>query len=107
METEHPKPRSVPAREAAALLEEQQTSGLSIAAFAKSKNVAPWSLYNARTRARREQAAPFSEVAIVNDHSDTTADPIELVLPSGLTLRVRSNFDDVALRRLLGLLATC
>ena len=107
MEIEHPKPRAVPAREATSLLEEQQDSGLSIAAFAKSKNVAAWSLYNARTRARKEQEAPFSEVAIVNERRAAPTDPIELVLPSGLTLRVRSDFDDVALRRLLGLLATC
>lgn len=107
METEHPKPRSVPAREAAALLEEQQSSGLSIAAFAKSKNVAPWSLYNARTRARKEERASFSEIAIVNERRESPVDPIELVLPSGLTLRVGSAFDDVALRRLLGVLATC
>ena len=53
METEHPKLRSVPAREAAALLEEQQASGLSIAAFAKSKNVAAWSLYNGERPAAR------------------------------------------------------
>ena len=107
METEHPKPRSVPAREAAALLEEQQTSGLSIAAFAKSKNVAPWSLYNARTRSRKEQDHYFSEVAVVSECRDPAVDPIELVHPSGLTLRVGSDFDDVALRRLLGELATC
>ena len=107
METEHPRPRSVPAREAASLLEEQQGSGLSIAAFAKSKNVAPWSLYNARTRARKEEGAGFSEVAIVSERGEGTANPIELVLPSGLTLRVGSDFNDVALRRLLGVLATC
>ena len=107
METEYPKPRSVPAREAASLLEEQQASGLCIAAFAKSKNVAPWCLYNARTRARKENGAGFSEVSIVNERQEARAGPIELVLPTGLTLRVRSDFDDVALRRLLGVLATC
>ena len=107
METEHPKPRSVPAREAAALLEEQQSSGLSIAAFAKSKNVAPWSLYNARTRARKEEKGSFSEIAIVSERGEPSVDLIELVLPSGLTLRVRADFDDVTLRRLLGVLATC
>ncbi len=107
METEHPKPRCVPAREAAALLEEQQASGLSIAAFAKSKNVAAWSLYNARTRARKEVQTSFSEVAIVSERHESPVDPIEIALPSGLTLRVRSDFDEVALRRLLGVLATC
>ena len=107
METEHPKPRSVPAREAAALLEEQQSSGLSVAAFAKSKNVAPWSLYTARTRARKEERGGFSEVAIVNECRESPVNPIELVLPSGLPLRVSSGFDDVAHRRLLGVLATC
>ena len=107
METEQPKPRSVPASEAASLLEEQQQSGLSIAAFAKSKNVAPWTLYNARTRARKKEGSGFSQVAIVGGRCDAPAEPIELVLPSGLTLRVSSDFDDVALRRLLGVLATC
>ena len=107
METEHPKPRSVPASEAASLLEEQQQSGLSIAAFAKSRNVAPWTLYNARTRARKKVHEGFSEVAIVSEHRDAPTEPLELVLPSGLTLRVGSDFDDVALRRLLGVLATC
>ena len=49
-------PRTLPAAEARALLEEQRQSGMSIAAFARERNVKPWVLYNAQASARRRAA---------------------------------------------------
>lgn len=99
----------VTAAESDALLEEQKTSELSISAFAKSKDVPPWSIYNAGARARKKAMSKFAEVSVVPPlNSPSPREPeLELVLPSGLTLRVPSGFDEVALRRLLGVLAAC
>ncbi|QDU67899.1 hypothetical protein Pla86_36010 [Planctomycetes bacterium Pla86] len=106
-------PRSVPAEEALALLKEHSRSDVSLAAFARSKGVKPWSLYNARAaerrRAMRPRPEPFFELRLEEPAPTEGADAtlIELVLPSGLSLRVRRDFDEVALRRLLGVLGSC
>ena len=104
-----PQRARVTAAEADALLEEQKASGLSIAAFAKAKDVPAWSIYNARARARRKAMTQFAEVSVVPSLSSPSPrqPELELVLPSGLTLRVPSDFDEVVLRRLLGVLAAC
>ena len=54
METPDTTPRRIPADEARSLLEEQEQSGLTMAAFARSKGVQPWTLYNARAQARKK-----------------------------------------------------
>lgn len=107
-------PRTVPAAEARALVEEQRQSALSIAAFAREKNVKPWVLYNARAserrRAARKRPPRFAEVQVVDERPSLPADDgsaIELTLPSGVAVRVRRDFDEVALRRLLGVLGPC
>lgn len=105
--------RSVPAAEGRALLEEQQQSDLSIAAFARQKGVKPWVLYNAqaakRRNAKRERSSQFTEIQVVQDCSGTAGESsaIELALPSGVAVRVRRDFDEIALRRLLGVLGSC
>ena len=105
-----PELRRIPASEARALLEEHESSGLTIAAFARSRGVEPWTLYNARAMARRrERRVPkrsFATVSVIDDATPND-DPIEMTLPSGLTVRITRGFDEVALRRLLGVLAGC
>ena len=95
------------------VLEDLQASGLSVAEFARQRQIAPHRVYWARRRARAaaKQTQPrveaeFSEV-IVADHPRPHTAPIELRLPSGITISVARDFDDVALRRVLGLLAAC
>ena len=107
-------PRTLPAAEARALLEEQRQSGMSIAAFARERNVKPWVLYNAhasaRRRAARERSSRFAEVQVVDERPSPAAasdSAIEIALPSGVAIRVRRDFDEVALRRLLGVLGSC
>ncbi len=91
------------------LLAEHEDSGISLAAFARQKGIEAYRLYDARRRARKQggaKAAAFSEVRIVDTRA-SAAQPIELLLPSGLTVRVHRDFDEVGLRRLLGVLSTC
>ena len=77
-----PRPPRVTAAEADALLEEQKTSGLSIAAFAKAKDVPPWSIYNARARARKKAMAQFAEVSVVPLQNSPSPPQSELELTS-------------------------
>ncbi len=114
MNSEEPKPlRSVPLSEAKALLNEQRESPLSVAAFARSKGVQPWSLYNARAREQRHALKGteqrFAEVRVLEPDAalPESSNPIELALPSGVAIRVPRDFDEVALRRLLGVLGPC
>ncbi len=114
MKVEQPDPlRTVPLSEAQSLLAEQRESDLSIAAFARAKGVKPWSLYNAKARdqrrSRKDAERRFSQVKVVElpKGAADPANPLELVLPSGVAIRIRRNFDEVALRRLLGVLGSC
>lgn len=107
-------PRAVSAAEARELVEEQRTSGLSIAAFARERGVKPWALYNARAaerrRATRGRASRFAEIQVVDEPAEApviAGGAIEVSLPSGVAIRVRRDFDEVALRRLLGVLGSC
>lgn len=109
---DQPDLRSVTSTEACTLLEAQEASGLSIAAFAREHGIRPWSLYNARAAARRnrDSAAVFSEVRVVEESPEQApvhGDSLEISLPSGLSIRIGRGFDEVTLRRVLGILATC
>ena len=104
--------RSVPAAEARRLLKEQRESALNIATFARSRGVQPWSLYNAqaleRRRARQASKSRLAEVRVVETPAKSTKPPtVELALPSGISIRVTRDFDEVALRRVLGVLGSC
>lgn len=104
--------RSAPAAEARKLLEEQRLSCLNIATFARSRGVQPWSLYNAqameRRRARRASESRLTEIRVVDAPADSGSQAIvELALPSGIAIRVTRDFDEVALRRVLGVLGSC
>ena len=111
--TPETKLRSIPASKARELLEEQRNSGLTIAKFARSKGVHPWTLYNAQASERRrfaKQRQPtLTEVRVVDalPSGSEHGAKIELALPSGIAIRVARDFDEVALRRLLGVLSAC
>lgn len=94
------------------LLDEHAASGLSVAEFARRRGMKPWRLYEglrkqkkarqSRGSSRRRQLIPVE----LSDAASSSA-PLELVLTSGLRLLVHPDFDETALRRLLGVLASC
>jgi lambda repressor-like predicted transcriptional regulator len=87
------------------LLADLRRSGKSTAAFARERGVPAWRLYNAlRSRAKKRTA--LVPVVIANPPT-SNAEPIELALSSGHRLRISANFDEQALRRLMGVLAGC
>ena len=95
------------------LLAELESSDLSVAEFARQRGIAAHRLYWARRQARTAAADEaeshhdhFAE-AIVVQPSEANESAIELVLPSGLMLRLTRDFDEVALRRVLGCLGSC
>ncbi len=93
------------------LLAELETSNLSTAAFARERGLPPWKLYNALTAraAKRKKAAKRSSlvpVMVKPEHGVQTA-PLELQLTGGHRLLVPADFDEQALRRLMGVLAGC
>jgi len=102
---------SSPSAEIGRLLEEQRASGLSIAEFARQRGVGAHRLYWARRReerqAEREEPRTAFRELLVRDRSLGSPDRLEVRLPSGLSIYLTRDFDDVALRRLLGVLAPC
>jgi len=93
------------------LLAELATSGLSTAAFARSRGMPPWKLYNAlQVQARRGAKSAKRSALIpvrVKEPRRAGASPFELVLTGGHRLLVPEDFDADALRRLMGALAGC
>lgn len=96
------------------LLEEQQSSKLSVAEFARQRGVAAHRLYWARKKARETSSEAKRDVAVtefsqvvLQDGAAGQTTPLEIRLPSGIVIVVTRDFDEVALRRLLGLLAPC
>ena len=94
------------------LLEEQESSGLSVAAFAEEVGVSPATLYSWRRRLRGEESASrLVQVDVVDDERE---EPTETVR-GGLALRVNdrfrielpADFDGGALARLLEVLDEC
>ena len=95
----------------AQLLSDLAASGLSTAAFARSRGIPPWRLYNAlqvraRRAAKKSQRSALIPVRVKGPRR-THASPFELVLAGGHRLRVPEDFDADALRRLMGALAGC
>ena len=93
------------------LLAELTASGLSTAAFARSRGLPPWKLYNAlQVRARRAAKKSQSTAVIpvrVTEQRQLRSIPLELLLAGGHRLLVPEDFDADALRRLMGALAGC
>ena len=104
------KPQVVRPREAEELVREQADSGLSVAAFARQRGIPAHRLYEARSRLRRrcEGMSPrdFGPLK-VREAEPVAGEPVELRLPSGLSIRLTRDFDEIALRRLLGILVSC
>ena len=95
-------------------VERWRDSGLSAREFATEIGVEPgrlrrWKWELARTSAKKaastpaKQVLPFVEVTQPAMSSEP-AEPIEIVAPSGLRVRVPARFDDETLRRVLGAL---
>ena len=81
-------------------------SGLTVPAFCDREGVSAASSYAWRRRPRHNPAASAPEpprLAPVRLVTPATAAPVELLLPSGLVLRLASEIDPGRLRRLLGL----
>ncbi|MEZ6014596.1 MAG: hypothetical protein R3F49_05740 [Planctomycetota bacterium] len=100
--------------EARAILPELEASGLSIQAFARERGLQTWALYkvarDARTVARPKRSS-LAEVLVVpppqRHRGSASSTTLEVTLSSGLAVRVPREFDDVTLRRLLGVLRSC
>ena len=90
--------------EAALLLEEQRDSGLSIAAFARERDVPAWKLYEASRRRPRQQAmASLIEVQVASG-DDVFTQPLELVLDDRFVVRIPRGFDADSLARVVEVL---
>ena len=97
------------------LLADLESSGLSVAAFARARGIPAQRIYWIRRRARmaasRDSDTPvvsreFSEIVVAERQSHPSP-PIELCLQTGISIRVSADFDELVLRRLLGVLAPC
>jgi len=93
------------------LLADLETSNLSTAAFARERGLPPWKLYNALTAraAKRKKRAKRSGLVpvVVKPARPAQTVPLELQLAGGHRLLVPADFDEQALRRLMGVLAGC
>ena len=104
--------RTIAAAEVAGLLVELEASGEPLAQFARERGIAKWRLYEERRKARRAGSdsprqrgrVKFAPVRVTED---SRAEPLELVLPAGYRVRIPAGFDEPALRRLMGVLASC
>jgi transposase len=83
-----------------------QHSGLSVRAFCARHDLAQPSFYAWRRLIQQRDAAAgtFLGVQVVPDDEPSSADPFEVVLAGGRTLRVPPGFDAAALRQLLAVL---
>ena len=91
------------------LLGEQPGSGMSTAAFARKHGLPPSKLYSARqARSQRKRTKRTELVPVrLQDVADERGAPLELALSGGHRLLIPGNFDEQALRRLMGVLAGC
>ena len=98
------------------LVNEHRASGLSVDAFCKQQGLATSTFFNWARRFKTEapsvmaqaspDAADFVELeAPLAPTTVAEAPPIELVLPSGLVLRVRHGFDRRVLKQVVEVLA--
>jgi hypothetical protein len=86
-------------------------SGMSTAAFARVKGLPPWKLYGwlqtrAKSKSKRARATSLVPVRLSGAVSPK-ATSLELLLSGGHRLLIPADFDEVALRRLMGVLAGC
>jgi transposase-like protein len=102
----------------AAAFEQQKSSGIGVPAMAKELGVTTTTLYQWRRRLARKRGgserprraqAPHGLVRLVVDQDGTRPDVGNFVvrLASDRRIEVPARFDDVDLRRLIGLLESC
>lgn len=92
--------------DARAALKAQVASGLSVSAFAKREGIDSDRLYRWRRvlAAERKRAVPSSPAVIELRAPLRRSEPVEIVLASGVTLRVAETIDPAALARLVAAL---
>lgn len=92
------------------LLDELETSGQTVAAFAREHGIPAQRLYWARRKRRRDQtdeeAVAFGQLHVTGEGHDASG-AVEVRLPGGVSILLTRDFDDVALRRVLGVLGSC
>jgi len=81
---------------------EQARSGLSIKQFCEERGVTPWSFYGWRKRLREPGAVRFALVERgPAEREHATEAPLELILPGGARMCIRSGVDVATLRSVL------
>jgi hypothetical protein len=81
---------------------EQSRSGLSVKQFCKERGVTPWSFYDWRKRLREPAAVRFALVERgPAERERATEAQLELILPGGARMHIRSGVDGARLRRVL------
>jgi transposase len=81
---------------------EQARSGLSIKQFCKERGVTPWSFYDWRKRLREPGAVRFALVERgPAERERATEAHLELILPGGVRMHIRSGVDGATLRTVL------
>ena|SRR5688572_4538602 len=92
------------------LVAEQESSGLSVARFARERGLSAWTLYDWKRRSRdqlREVRAERSRFVEVKLGTAAEAPALVVETPRGLRVRVPRGFDEGELRRLIGALSSC
>ena len=81
---------------------EQARSGLSIKQFCKERGVTPWSFYDWRKRLREAGAVRFALLERgPAEREGATEAHLELILPGGARIHIRSGVDGATLRTVL------
>ena len=81
---------------------EQARSGLSIKQFCKERGVTPWSFYHWRKRLREPGPVRFALVERgPSEREPATEAQLELILPGGARMHIRSGVDGATLRTVL------
>jgi len=94
------------------LLDEQEASGLSVAAFAEERGLSAATLYSWRRRlgraSSRSLGASLVEVCVhEDDPNEDATGRMTVITSSGARVEVDADFDESALARLLGVLERC
>ncbi len=94
-------------QDAREVLAAQESSGVGVAAFAAEHGLDPQRLYSWRRRVAAGDRITFREVVVPAAGVASQAAPFEVVLATGLVVRVPAMFDAVALGRLLEVVRAC
>lgn len=86
-----------------------ERSGLDLAEFARREGIKPkqlsWWRWRLRTSDERTATPEFLPVRVVSAAPQPATTPIEIALPNGRLIRVRSGFDPATLERVLAIAA--